>query len=107
MLQIFRHAHLPHELVLVPVHAGQRADVCKDVLQRVRELERVDVAESELHVRVDDELRQPEDLTAQMEGVSETGLLTLLRGERPTYTDQYNAETERHLTYLTGFKFML
>ena len=58
-------------LVLVPVHAGEGANVSEDVLQRIGQLERVDVAETELDVCVDDELRQTKDLTAQMEGVSE------------------------------------
>ncbi len=39
-------------------------------------------------MRVDDELRQPEDLTTQMEGISETRLLPLLGGERPTCMGQ-------------------
>ena len=43
----------------------------KDVLQCIGELERVDVSKSELDVCVDDELRQTEDFTAQMEGISE------------------------------------
>ena len=59
-------------LVLVPVHAGQGTDMSKDVLQCIGELERVDVSKSELDVCVDDELRQPKNLTAQVEGVSET-----------------------------------
>ena len=44
----------------------------KDVLQCIGELERVDVSKSELDVCVDDELRQPKNFTAQVEGVSET-----------------------------------
>ena len=53
----------------------------EDVLQRVGELERIYVAQSELDMRIDDKLRQPEDLTAQVEGVSEARLLTLFRRE--------------------------
>ena len=72
MLQVLRHAHLPHELVLVPVHTRQSSNVREDVLNGVSELEGVDIAKTELNVSVDDELRQTEDFTAQMEGVSET-----------------------------------
>ena len=32
-------------------------------------------------MRVDDELGEPEDLTAEMEGVAETGLLSLFGGQ--------------------------
>ena len=56
MLQVLAHSHLTHELVLVPVHARERADVGEDVLDGVGELEGVDVAETVLDVRVDDEL---------------------------------------------------
>ena len=55
MLQVLRHPNLTHELVLVPVHARERADVREDVLDGVGELESVDVAETVLDVRVDDE----------------------------------------------------
>ena len=58
-------------LVLVPVHARERADVREDVLQGVGELERVDIAEAVLDMRVDDELGEAQDFAAQVEGVSE------------------------------------
>lgn len=67
MLQILTHAYLPHELVLVSVHAGELTDVCKDVLQAIGQLERVHVVEAVLHVRVDDQLRKAQDLAAQVE----------------------------------------
>ena len=41
-------------------------------------LERVDVAKTILHVAVDDELRQTQDLTAQVKRVAEPRLLSLL-----------------------------
>ena len=47
-LQVLAHADLAHELVLVAVHAGQLADVREGVLQPVRQLERVHVAQPEL-----------------------------------------------------------
>ena len=47
-LQVLAHADLAHELVLVAVHAGQLPDVREGVLQPVRQLERVHVAQAEL-----------------------------------------------------------
>jgi hypothetical protein len=55
----------------------------EDVLESVRKLERVDVAETELDMRVDHELGQPQNLTTEMKGISETRLFTLLGGEGP------------------------
>jgi hypothetical protein len=54
----------------------------KDVLNSIRKLERVYVAKPILNVRVDYELCQPQDFTAQMEGVSKSRLLALLSRER-------------------------
>jgi hypothetical protein len=52
--------------------------VSKGVLQTVSKLESVDVSKAVLDVRVDDELGETEDLSTQMERVSEAGLLALL-----------------------------
>eukprot|EP00965_Chrysotila_dentata_P150735 4980259-Pleurochrysis_carterae.AAC.1 len=82
VLQVLAHADLAHQPVLVSVHAGELADVREDVLQPVGELVGVDVAEAVLHVRVDDELGEAEDLAAQVKGVAEARLLALLGGER-------------------------
>ena len=96
VLQVLAHADLPHQPVLVAVHAGELADVREDVLQAVGELERVHVAAARRRavrryctllsttsfVRVDDELGEAEDLAAQVERVAEARLLALLRGER-------------------------
>ena len=57
--------------------------MCEDILQRIRQLERIDIAQTELNVRIHDELRQAKDFTTQVERVSETGLLTFLRRKRP------------------------
>lgn len=51
-------------------------------LKSVGELERVDVAEAVLDVRVDDELGETEDLATEVEGVSEARLFALLGRER-------------------------
>ena len=63
MLEVLGHAYLPHQLILVPVHTGQSTDMRKDILQRVGELEGVDVAQTVLHVSVDDELGETKNFT--------------------------------------------
>mmetsp|Transcript_19442 Transcript_19442/g.63358 ORF Transcript_19442/g.63358 Transcript_19442/m.63358 type:complete len:470 (-) Transcript_19442:1597-3006(-) len=82
VLQVLAHADLTHQPVLVPVHAGELAHVGEDVLQAVGQLVGVDVAQPVLHVRVDHQLRQPQDLAAEVEGVAEARLFALLGGER-------------------------
>jgi hypothetical protein len=59
-------------LVLVPVHTRQGPDMSEDILDRIGKLERIDIAESILHVGIDHQLGESEDFTAQMERVSET-----------------------------------
>ena len=82
MLEILAHSNLPHELVLVSIHSGELSDVGEGELQSIGELEGVDVSESVLNVRVDDELGETENLSTEMEGVSESRLLSFLRRER-------------------------
>lgn len=48
MFQVLAHTNLPHQPILVTIHAGQLANVGKDVLQAVGELEGVHVAETVL-----------------------------------------------------------
>ena len=78
MLEILAHADLPHQLVLVAIHSCQLTHVREDILETVRQLEGVDVAETILHVTVDDELGKTQDFTTKMEGVAEARLLSLL-----------------------------
>ena len=52
MLEVLRHAHLPHELILVSVHACQGTNVSKNILQGVNQLEGVDIVETELNVSI-------------------------------------------------------
>ena len=82
VLQILAHADLAHQPVLVSVHAGELPDVRKDVLQAVRELECVHVPEAVLHVAVHHQLREAQNLAAQVERVAEPALLAFLGGER-------------------------
>mmetsp|Transcript_39887 Transcript_39887/g.113149 ORF Transcript_39887/g.113149 Transcript_39887/m.113149 type:complete len:527 (-) Transcript_39887:833-2413(-) len=78
VLQVLAHANLPHEAVLVAVHAGELAHMAECVLQTVRELEGIHVTQAELDVAVNHQLGQAQDLAAQVEGVSEAALLSLL-----------------------------
>lgn len=82
MLEIFAHSDLPHQLVLVSVHSRQLSNVSKCVLQSIRQLKCIHVAKTILDMRVDYQLRQTQDLSTKMEGVSESWLLSLLSGER-------------------------
>jgi hypothetical protein len=93
MLEVLAHPNLPHELVLVAVHAGELSHVGEHELKTIGELEGVDVAEAVLDVRVDDELGQAKDLATEVEGVSEARLFALLRGER---LDGLEAVEERY-----------
>ena len=81
----------------------------EDVLNRICELEGIDSSKSELHMGIDDELGETEDFTAQMEGISETRLLTLLRGQCSVRIalDRFFLEPDTNGTYFTGFKLML
>jgi hypothetical protein len=81
MFQVFGHPNLSHKLVLmqfrrvrymrqlvranlilVPIHASQCPNMRKDILQSIRKLESIDVAETELNMRIHDEFRKAEDL---------------------------------------------
>ena len=52
MLDVLAHADLPHQFVLVSVHASELAHVSKHVLEAVRQLEGVHVTQPVLHVAV-------------------------------------------------------
>ena len=94
-------------LVLVTIHSRQCTNMRKDVLQRIRELESVDISKTKLHVSIDDELGEPENLATQVECVSETRLLTFLCSQGPKEL-RLEGPLENNLsTYLTGFKFIL
>lgn len=82
MLQILAHSDLSHQLVLVPIHSRQLTNVRENILQPIGQLERVHIVQSILNMRIDNQLRQPQNLTAQMERITEPRLLTLLRGQR-------------------------
>jgi hypothetical protein len=67
MFEIFAHSDLPHQLVLVTVHAGQLAHMGKDVLKTIRQLKGVHVIETVLHMGIHDQLRQAQNFTTQVE----------------------------------------
>ena len=54
----------------------------KDVVQPVRKLVGVDISKPVLHMRVDDQLDETQNLAAQVEGISEAAALALLRCQR-------------------------
>jgi hypothetical protein len=58
MLQVVRHSDLPHEFVLVSAHARESANVRKNILKGVRELEGVNIAKTVLDMCINDKRRQ-------------------------------------------------
>ena len=81
MFKVLAHSDLFHQLVLVSVHSCQLAHVSEDVLKTIRQLERIHVVQTVLDVRIHDQLGEPQDLPAEMEGITETGFLALLGRE--------------------------
>ena len=82
MLEILAHSDLPHQFVLVSIHASELPNVSECVLQSVCQLECIHVTKTILHVRVNYQLRQTKDLSTKMKGVSKSRLLSLLCRER-------------------------
>jgi hypothetical protein len=70
-------------LVFIPVHPCQCTNMRKYVLQRICELESIDISKTELYMSIDDELSEPKNLATQMKCVSETRLLTFLCSQCP------------------------
>lgn len=57
VLQVFRHSDLSHELVLVTVHARKGANMRKDVLNGISQLEGINITKPVLDMGIDDKLR--------------------------------------------------
>ena len=55
----------------------------EDILQRICELESIDISKTELHMSIDDELSEPKNFATQVKCVSKTRLLTFLCGQGP------------------------
>lgn len=81
MLEILTGADLVHKFVFVSIHSGELSDMVKSIKYTVCELEGVDVTETVLDLRVDNEFGETEDFSHEMEGISETGFFTFLSGE--------------------------
>jgi len=62
MLKVFCEPDLPHELVLVTIHAGELSDVGKHILEPISQLVSINVSKAVLHMRVDNQLGQTKDL---------------------------------------------
>jgi len=56
--------------------------VREDVLQRICELEGIDITKAELNMSIDNEFRKTQYLATQVEGVAEARLFALLCSER-------------------------
>src|SRR6266536_6387023 len=66
-----------HELVLVSVHTRELTNMVECVENSIRELECINIAKSVLDLSINDQLCQSENLTHEMERVSESRLLSL------------------------------
>lgn len=55
----------------------------KDVLERIGQLEGIDVTKAELNVGIDNKLSETKNFAAQVEGISKTRLLAFLGCEGP------------------------
>lgn len=75
------HPDLPHQLVLVSVHASELSHMGEGVLQAICQLESIYIAQPELDIGVHHQLGQPQNLSAQMECIAKPGLLPLLGGQ--------------------------
>jgi hypothetical protein len=93
VLDILAHANLTHDAIFVSIETRQLTDVREDVLQTIRQLKRIDITQPILYVRVDDQLRETEDLTHQMECITKSRLLTLLRRERVARDGEVSQQT--------------
>jgi hypothetical protein len=78
MLEVFRHPDLSHKPVLVPIHASQVTNMRENVLKTVCKLESFNVTETVLHMRINYKLHHPQNLTTQVECITEPALLALL-----------------------------
>ena len=72
MLDVFAHSDLSHDSVLVTINTGQLTQMCIHVLKTIIELESINVSQTILNVTVDDKFYDSENLSTQVEGVTET-----------------------------------
>ena len=81
MLQIFAHSNLPHQTILVPVHARELTNVVESILQTIRVLIGIDIAKSELHMSINNELGETQYLSRQVECIAKSRFLSFLGGQ--------------------------
>lgn len=81
MLQVLASTDLVHQFVFIPVHTSELANMVESIEYAIGELEGIDIAETILNLRVDNELGQAEDLAHEMESIAEAGLFAFFGGE--------------------------
>ncbi len=77
MLDVFGHANLSHEAILVSIHTCEVANVRENVLQTICQLESLDMTKTVLYMWVDDEFDHTENFSAKMERISKSTFLSL------------------------------
>ena len=81
MLEVLAHPDLPHHLVLVPVDPCQHANVRDCILNAIRQLICIKIVQSVLDMCIHDHLGDAHDLSEEVEGVAEPGVLPFPGGE--------------------------
>ncbi len=81
MLEVLAESDLPHELVLVAIHASQLAHMSKGVLQAISKLVSIHIAQPVLDMRVHHQLGESQNLTTQVKGIAKSTFLPFLGGE--------------------------
>ena len=81
MLQVLAHSNLPHQTILVPVHACELTNVVESILQTIRVLIGIDISKSELHMSINNELGETQYLSRQVECIAKSRLLSFLGGQ--------------------------
>lgn len=78
MLEILAHSNLPHEAVLVSVHASELPNVIEGVLQAICQLIGINITQPVLNVRIYHKLCQSQYLSRKVECITKSTLLPLL-----------------------------
>ncbi len=81
MLDILAHSNLPHDSVLVTINTSQLTQMSIHVLEAIIKLEGINVTQTILHITINHKFNNSENLSTQVEGITETRSLTLLCGE--------------------------
>lgn len=81
MLEILAQSNLPHQLILVAVHASELAHVSKGILQPIGKLECIHIPQPVLNMGINHQFGKTEDLTAKMKSIAKSAFLSFLRRE--------------------------